>query len=369
MTIGRMRGAAAVVGVVTLTAGMLSSSTASAATTAATTVAKVRVISSALDGPFGVSYSTAGRIVVAESETGQVTSIDPATGRQRVLISGAGGVAGVAEWNNVLYAVLGGPNEEGVPAPGKYKPSVVLKAQANGSGVHVLADLLAYELAHNPDGQVQLVNGKPVDSISNPFSMNASKFGLFVADGGANDVLRINRDTGAISTFFVPPTVKSKACLAKGAQANPGTVGCDPVPTGIAVARGNVYVCTLGAESPGASRIYQINPATRKVERVWGGFTALTGIAVSGNGTMYVSEVLFGAPAGDGPPPPGFDPATVGRITRIAPNGTVTHAQVTMPTGLTLRNGHLYANTWSVASFMGLKHAGKVAFVPPSAFK
>ena len=36
---------------------------------------------------------------------------------------------------------------------------------------------------------------------------------------------------------------------------------------------------------------------------------SLTGLAVSPHGTIYASEVLFNAPAGD--PPPGFDPSAV----------------------------------------------------------
>ncbi len=321
-----------------------------------------------LDGPIGIQFTADNTAVVANGDVGQVVRVNTVTGAKKVLVSGAGGVAGVAESNGVLYAALAGPNENGKPTPGKFPPSSLLKANADGSGVHVFADLLAYEIKHNPDGQVQLVKGKPVDALSNPFSINASKYGLFIADGGANDVLRVNRDTGAISTFFVPPTAKTKACLAKGAQANPGTVGCDPVPTGIAVARGHIFISTLGAESPGAGRVYELTPSGKFV-RSWHGLTSPTGIAVTGDGTIFVSEVTFGAPQGDGPPPPGFNPAAVGRITRIAPNGTMTHAQVTMPTGLTLNHGHLYASTWSIASFLGIKHAGQVVWVPQSAFK
>ena len=51
----------------------------------------------------------------------------------------------------------------------------------NGEGAYanlVLADLLAYERRANPDGQVQFVGGKPVDALSNPFSLNVSGYGL-----------------------------------------------------------------------------------------------------------------------------------------------------------------------------------------------
>jgi hypothetical protein len=236
-----------------------------------------------------------------------------------------------------------------------------------GKHVKVIADLMKYELAHNPDGQVQFVDGKPVDALSNPFAMTWSRFGLFVADGGANDVLKVNPRTGRVSTFFAPRTYKdTQACQAPDANANPGTRGCDPVPTGVQVLGGSVYVSTLGAESPKAARLYKLNARTGKVQRVWKGFTAPTGIAVRRDGTIYISEVTHGAPAG--PPPSGFDPASVGRITRIR-NGHQTHAQVTMPTGLVLKNGQLYSSAWSIASFLGIQHAGQVVKVKESAFR
>jgi hypothetical protein len=124
-------------------------------------------------------------------------------------------------------------------------------------------------------------------------------------------------------------------------------------------------VSTLGAEQPGAAAVWKLDGRTGKVLHVWKGFTSLTGIAVTPRGTIYASEVLFGAPEGD--PPPGFDPATVGRLTRID-HGHVSHAAVTMPTGLQYVGGHLYATSWSIASFLGIQHAGKVVEVGDRAF-
>lgn len=327
----------------------------------------VDVVTKKLDGPFGLQKAVSHRgFVVAENESGQVTRVFK-DGGQRVIVRGAPGVAGVAADDHHVYAVLGGPNEEGAPPKGKYSPSTVLRTDYQGKHTKVIADLLKYELAHNPDGQVQFVAGKPVDSVSNPFSMTMSPWGLLVADGGANDVLKVNPRTGRVSTFFAPPTVKDvKACQAPDANANPGTVGCDPVPTGVDVVRGKVYVSTLGAEAPGAGRVYKLSPQG-KVLRVWKGLTAPTGVAVRHNGTIYVSEVLEGAPASD-TPPPGFDPSTVGQITRIS-HGKRTQAQVTMPTGLDLKNGDLYASAWSVASFVGIQHAGQVVKVRERAFR
>ena len=104
-----------------------------------------------------------------------------------------------------------------------------------------------------------------------------------------------------------------------------------------------------------------MNARTGKVQRVWKGLTSPTGVAVGRDGTVYVSEVFDGAPEGE--PGPGFDPATVGRITKIAPNGKRTNAQVTMPTGLLYEHGKLFSTAWSVASFLGIPHAGQVVKV------
>ena len=329
----------------------------------------VKVITSGLDGPFGLQASRLGYLV-AEGDSGQVTGV-LRDGSKHVLLDGAAGVAGVAGGPRHFYAVLGGGSEAGPPPAGDYKPTSVLRSTYTGHHVTVLANLMRYELRHNPDGQRQF-NKKGVpfnDALSNPFSMNLSRYGLLVAEGGANDVLRIDPRTGRVSTFFVPPTVKDvAACLQPGAQSNPGTVGCDSVPTGIAVARHSVYVSTLGGGVPGAGRVYRLNPWTGKVLHVWKGFTGPTGIAVSCTGTIYLSEVFYGAPEGDGPPPADFDPSSVGRITRIR-DGHVTHAQVTMPVGLSLSHGRLYSTAWSVAGQFGMPHAGQIVMVRGSAFR
>ncbi|MBM2618453.1 ScyD/ScyE family protein [Actinoplanes sp. LDG1-06] len=330
--------------------------------------APIRTVTTGLDGPFGLDVVSPHAALVAESESGEVTAVNLRSGARTTLISKIPGAAGVTASRGKIFVVLGGPNPEGPPPPpSKYPPASVLMADRNGKHVRVVADLLKYELKHNPDGQKQFDKaGKPYDALSNPFSMTATRWGLLVADGGANDVLRVDPWTGKVSTYFVPPNPRTKECLAKGAQANPGTVGCDSVPTGIAVRGPYVYVSTLGAEKPGASVIYQLDGRTGKVLRKYGGFTSLTGVAVSPHGTIYASEVLFGAPASN--PPPGFDPSKVGRLTRIR-HGQATHAAVTMPTGIEYANGKLYSTSWSIAGLFGVKHAGRLVEVDERAFR
>jgi hypothetical protein len=325
------------------------------------------VITSGLDDPFGLQSARGHRGLIVAENAGKVTRVF-LDGRKRTILEGAPGVAGVAGGPRRVFAVTGGPNEEGAPTGGRFGPSRVIRMTYNGKGKEVIANLLRYELKHNPDGQ-KLFNseGEPYDAISNPFAMTWSKFGLFVADGGANDVLRINPRTGRITTFFVPPNVTTeKACQGPGVNANPGAKGCDPVPTGVQVVGNSLYVSTLGAEAPAAGRIYKLDARTGKVQNKWTNLTAPTGVAVRRDGTIFFSQVLHGAPAG--PPGPGFDPADVGRIVRIR-EGVRTYAPVTMPTGLLLRDGKLYASSWSIASFLGMEDAGTVVRVSPTAFR
>jgi hypothetical protein len=317
-------------------------------------------ITQGLDDPFGLARAIDHRGFVVAENAGMVTRVFM-DGSQRTILRGAPGVAGVAGGPKRVFAVTGGPNEKGDPSGGRFGSSRVIRMNYDGTGKKVIANLLRYELRHNPDGQVQFVQGKPVDSLSNPFAMTWSKFGLFVADGGANDVLKVNPQTGHVSTFFAPPTVTGvKACKAPDANANPGTKGCDPVPTGVQVLGNHLYVSTLGAEAPNAGRIYKLDARTGKVLRRWTNLTAPTGVAVRRDGTLYFSQVFHGNPAG-----PAED---IGRIVRID-KGTRTAAPVTMPTGLVLKDGKLYASSWSVASFLGMQHAGQVVRVPDRLFR
>ena len=323
---------------------------------------RIGVYAKNLNGPFGLDTARKGRFVVAEAATGLVTLIGK-HGGHTTLVSNAPGVAGVAFRKGKVYSVLGGPDGSSRPA-NAYKPSRVLRTNLKTGKTTVIANLLAYELKHNPDGQVQ-VYGAPEDrdALSNPFSMTSYPGGLLVADGGANDVLRVNPRTGHVSTFFVPKNPHVSGC----SNANPGTTGCDPVPTGVTFAKGSVWVSTLGAEVPGAGRIYKLNPRNGHVRRVWTGLTAPTGVAIGRDGSIFYSQVDEGAPSGDGPPPPGFDPSTVGQIVNIN-HGTVTKAQVTMPTGLKMRGGKLFSTAWSIAFFFGMNNAGQVVRVPRSSF-
>lgn len=330
----------------------------------------ITTVAGGLDGPRQLSDDKHHRLLVAESDSGEVSSVDVHTGEVRTLLSGLGnaqGVDGKRGWIYVAVGESGPPGEAPAPPPGTPVQALV-EATRDGT-VHRTFDLLQHELDHNPDGQVQFVDGEPADTLSNPFSVLAQRHRVLVSDAGANAVLSVDRHTGEISTFFVPPTVTDVEGCAE-APNNPGTVGCDSVPTEITEGPdGLIYVGTLGAEVPGAGRVYVLDQHGNQVDVITG-LTSVTGVAVGHHGEVYVSNVVEGAPPmGDAPPPPGFDPATVGEVTRIDLDGSRTTAQVTMPTGLEVRHGELYASAWSIAGFLGMPGRGEVQRIGAGAFE
>ncbi len=342
--------------VLIVAAGSLLGSTG-LANAAASAQPGVTVVARNLAGPFGIALGPGGQLLVAESDAGKVTKIDLANGHRSTFLSGYPTVDAVDVGDNGTVYALTGEGNRNTP-----RAQRLFKAPYRGHAT-VAADLLAYELKHNPDGQSQ----KARDSLSNPFAVTRLPGRTLVADGGANDVISVS-DSGRLSTFFAPHNITSGVC--HGARNNdPRHPGCDPVPTGVAQGPdGAIYVSGLGAEAPNAGRVWKLDPSSGRVLRTWYGFTAPTGIAVGGDGSVYLSEGIYGAP--EGPPPAGFNPASVGRIVRIAPNGARTYARVTMPIGLRYYHGSLYSTAWSLAAFVGLPPtSGQVVRVRQAAFK
>jgi hypothetical protein len=341
-----------VIGVAALTgvaAALSATSVATAAPTASDSGARVSVRASGLNGPIGLGTLGRRSFVVANQGASRIVVVGRHGGKH-TLVNGAGGVSGVVARGHKVYSVIGGPDENGNPPKGRFAETSVLRTNLRTGRTVTIANLLAYELKHNPDGQAQFGPGHvPYDALSNPFSITKYPRGLLVADGGANDVLRVNPRTGRVSTFFVPPTVKaseSAVCGTPDGQANPGTVGCDPVPTGVVFARGSVWVLTLGAFAPGGGHIYKLNARTGRVQHVIKGLTAPVGLAVDHD------SIYYGEPNG---------PNDIARIHR----GRTTHVSVPSSTALVTRRGVLFATS----GVFGAPGAGKILRITDSSFK
>ena len=333
----------------------------------------VSIAKEGLQGPRQLNDYRSDKVVVAESDSGEVSSVDLGSGAVENLLTfgwpgSPGNPQGVDYADGRLFVALGeigGGPEAGPPPPVQLPPAgtpvprctkastapiaeALVIAEPHGSVVQA-CDLLQYELVVNPDGQTQVdANSVPMDSLSNPYAVLVQDERILVADAGANAVLSINRHNGKISTFFVPPLVTDGACA--GAENNPAsdkypaTVGCDPVPTGVASGpNGRIYVSTLGALTPGAARVYVLTPGGKEVRRIEG-LNPLTCIAVDREGVVYASELTGDTPIDmvDPTQPP------VGRIVRINKNGDLSYAPVGLPQGLEFKNGKLYASALSL---------------------
>jgi len=284
------------------------------------------VLAGGFEQPLHIAFGEDDTLVVADAGTGSITSVRLRSDRRRVLASGLGFSPGVdVNEDSGVWATstLGNP-EFGAP------PARLVRIGGHGS-VTVKADTLAWEVAHNPDGQSQAV-----DTLSNPYGVLALEGRTIVADAGANDLLEVRPD-GRVRTLTVFPTFTDGECATRP-ENDPGTFGCDAVPTDVEMGPdGFLYVSGLGGFAQG--HIYKVNARTGAIVRTWGGLPPLTGLAVARDGSIYAAS---------------FVADTVLRITATG----VTSAVVPAPTDVELHHG-----TVAVASF-----AGAVFAVAPSAF-
>jgi hypothetical protein len=193
---------------------------------------------------------------------------------------------------------------------------------------------------------------------THPYATATTATGItYVADAGANAVFAI-APTGEISTVAVIKPVKVRI-TESGAEAN-GMPACtvgrkyalEGVPTDIEVGPdGLLYVTSLpgGPEdgSLGANgRVLRIDPATGKVTTIAGGLISPTGVAVAGNGDVYIAQLFRG------------------RISRIAAGSTKVrkYVEVALPAAVEATPTGLLA---TINALPGKKPKGKVVTITP----
>ncbi|WP_111767648.1 ScyD/ScyE family protein [Nakamurella deserti] len=332
----------------------------------------ITVVASGLDGPRQISDKGRGHtIFVAEADAGRVSRVDVRSGEVTPLLTdlGAGLVQGVDKVHGQILVAVGepGPGSEAPETP--FGISVLLGSSGGGTP-EVLEDLGQFERDNNPDGQPQFgPEGLPLEALSNPYFVRAHRDGsALIADAGGNDIL-FRTAAGDLQLWRTLPLITEGPC-AEIPNNDPAVLGCDPVPTGIAYGNhDDVYVSALGGLVPGAGRVFVYDWNHQEPVRVLDGFTGPAGVEVDAEGNVYVSELTEGAPADPSAPPPGFDPATVGQIVKVAPDGTRTYAQVPLPAGLLIHKGELYASAWALGAELGLPDAGQIVRVDDRAFQ
>ena len=284
----------------------------------------LHVVASGLDSPTHIAFGPGNTLYAAnigDGTDGHITRSDLRTGTTSTLLADLGFSPGVdvqGNGNVLITSSLGNP-ETGVSA------ARLMKVNAAGRS-WVKADTLAWELAHNPDGQSQTV-----DSTTNPYSVLALPGRTIVADAGANDLLEV-RANGAVRTLTVFDVIHDGPDCSVRPENDPGTTGCDPTPTDVEMGPdGYLYVSGLSGEAQDQGRIYRVDPTTGEIVRTWSGFPPLTGIAVAPDGTIYVTTLFFD-----------------NSVIRIR-DGVMTKAFVPVPSDVEVGHGKVL-----VASFAGM---------------
>ncbi|MCO6451388.1 MAG: ScyD/ScyE family protein, partial [Caldilineales bacterium] len=185
------------------------------------------------------------------------------TGGSRLVMANGMLYASNAEWDKDAHGDTIAPDT-----------AAILKVM-NG-GISQLANTGEYEKANNPDGD---------NFASHPYDMAVGPDGnIYVADAGANDLLRVNPNTGAVSAVTVFPPFPNNSGI--------GPPVSQAVPTGVvANPDGSFYV--------GFLRGFPFLPATSKVVKVMPngsqsdyatGLTSLTDLGRGPDGNLYAIQ-------------------------------------------------------------------------------
>jgi hypothetical protein len=293
---------------------------------------------SAVTDPASAQDQSPTRII-----TGLLSSASATASPGSPVGSAAGGADGIAARSPQHLAIIE-TTFRGTAPMAQWQDGHLLLARPGGS-VRPLADVAQYETTHDPDGQ-------GVDS--NPYSVAAYRDGWLVADAAGNDVLRVDHK-GRISVFHIFENIVTGPCAGKS-DPTPEFPGCNFVPDALAVdGGGNVYVAGLGSLVPGAGVIVKLDSRGQQVAS-WSGFNSVTGIAVGGDGALYVSQLF--APRTSGPGLPGV-------LTRVQ-DGQRTDVDVPFPAGVVVdRDNNVYVSAYSISpetgnGFPGADTSGQV---------
>ncbi len=263
-----------------------------------------------LTGPaFGLATARDGSLLVADSGAG-IVRIRKGAGSLVTALPGVTDVSPSPAGHGRLFAITGaGDDATGQPASawGFYT--------VRGGKAKMVANLLDFEKANNPDG-----NLAPDGIDSNPFDVEAiSATRAVVADAGGNDLLIVDKwghvdwiaalpqelvSTDNIKAVLGCPTPPPLPPELAGVCSLPPMIPAQPVATSVAIGpNGDYYVGELkGFPAPtGMSRIWKIKHGTRhamcgtdgetRCKVVADGFTSIVDLELGRNGKMYVTEL------------------------------------------------------------------------------
>ncbi len=303
--------------------------------------------------------ATGGVVRVAAGKVSRVVTGLPsvaAAGGQEAsgpadVVSAPGGLALVVQDTRIDAA---GANQFG--PLGRPLGRLVL-APTGGAAIRLGADLARYEALHNPDGGAGATPATRLES--DPYGLVAYRGGYAVADAAANDLLWVD-PAGRIHLLAVFPTQTVPAPAgAKGAK----QLVAQSVPTSVAVGPdGALYVSELTGYpfAAGSARVWRVVPGAAPTVYA-AGFTTISAIAFDGGGRLLVLEIdRLGL---DGH-------AGQGELIRVARDGRRTvlaAAGLVYPTGLAVAgDGSIYiANRGTAPSIGAGPHGQLLRLRPP----
>jgi hypothetical protein len=227
----------------------------------------------------------------------------------------------------------------------------------------VIADLGAFEAAHNPDrgaGPGRKLGSPSIDS--DPYAFAAYRGGFAIVDAGANDLLWLSPE-GVVSVLAVFPTQTEKLTKAVARQIGlPPTlssISVQSVPSSVTVGPdGALYVGELTGRpfQPGTARIWRIVPG-KQMSLYASGFTNISDLAFDGRNLLVLEIAANGL----------LDQRSPGALIRLAPEGgrtVLASAGLVAPTGLAVGNGSIYISNYGLFPGTGPGRHGEVVSLP-----
>jgi len=351
-----------VVGLAAVAVAMLALAIATAGASAAPAP---QVVASGLDSPRHLTFSDDGELYVAEAGRGgsiQCGVMHPAlgsscfgfsgavtqvrdTGADPRVLTGLPSIAGADEQlgpsdiaftgsqKYVISIGLGGsPALRAAYGPQATWLGTLLTGKLKHDGPSLFADVLANELASNPDG---------TDIDSNPVGLVRQGDGYILADAGGNAVVRASHK-GTFTTITPLPPGSALAPPFLGLP--PGTqIPTDAVPTSVVHGPDGAYYISQLTGFPfekGDANIWRVVPG--RPATVWAsGLTNLTDLAFAPDGSLYAVEISAN----------GLLTGPIGALVKITPGGT-SHQTVLgglfAPYGVAFGRGAAYVSTCAV---------------------
>lgn len=313
------------------------------------------VMATGLFSPLHLTVGSAESVRVSQDFAGILTRVEHDGDRHDVYTAKKGWeVAGADISDGTTYFLESIGAGQGDPAA----LQGYLKSIDSGGDVATIANFADYERKHNPDGDQHYGFGSDASQQcldeagamkdapparytgtvdSHPYALAIWKDTAYVADAGMNAILKVNLESGRISTVAVLPPrpleLTGSVAQSLGAPDCAGfSYAFEPVPTDVETGPdGSLYVTSLpgGPEDPSLGArgaIFKVNPWTGDTELWQDHILSPTGLAVTDKGDVYVAS-LFG-----------------GEILKFNPQGQRSHfLTVNQPADVEFKDGDVFA--------------------------